>query len=172
MDRQEYLTGIGELYAAEVLGEGLANRWIQLTTDPIQKYKLGLFLQLESEAKVRLRPLLARHGVSLVEEERHRAAGAAAAEQFAAQSWKEAMATLAQLALPYAHRFQSLLEVAPPEDVPLVRFMVSRNLRAQRFAGSQWCRLRPPGSAAPTSPLLPWTALPPASNRPTLLSLR
>jgi hypothetical protein len=81
MDRQEYLTGIGELYAAEVLGEGLANRWIQLTTDPIQKYKLGLFLQLESEAKVRLRPLLARHGISLVEEEQHRAAGAAAAEQ-------------------------------------------------------------------------------------------
>jgi fermentation-respiration switch protein FrsA (DUF1100 family) len=64
MDKQEYLTGIGELYAAEVLGEGLANRWLELTTDPFQKYKLGLFLQLESEAKVRLRPLLARHGVS------------------------------------------------------------------------------------------------------------
>jgi hypothetical protein len=42
----------------------LANRWMELTTDPIQKYKLGLFLQLESEAKVRLRPLLARHGIS------------------------------------------------------------------------------------------------------------
>jgi hypothetical protein len=134
MDRQEYLTGIGELYAAEVLGEGLANRWIQLTTDPIQKYKLGLFLQLESEAKVRLRPLLARHGISLVEGEQHRAAGAAAAEQFAAQSWKEAMATLAQLALPYAHRFQSLLEVAPPEDVPLVRFMVDHELSVSRIA--------------------------------------
>jgi hypothetical protein len=95
----------------------VANRWIELTTDPIQKYKLGMFLQLESQAKVRLRPLLARHGVSLVEEERHRAAGAAAAEQFAAQSSNEAMAALAQLALPYAHRFQSLLEAAPPEDV-------------------------------------------------------
>ena len=69
MDKQEYLTGIGEMYAAEVLGEGLANRWMELTTDPTQIYKLGLFLQLESEAKVRLRPLLARHGISLVEEE-------------------------------------------------------------------------------------------------------
>jgi hypothetical protein len=134
MDRQEYLSGIGELYAAEVLGEGMANRWLQLTTEPIQKYKLGLFLQLESEAKVRLRPLLARHGISLVEEEQHRVAGAAAAEQFAAQPWKEAMATLAQLALPYAHRFQALLEAAPPEDVPLVRFMVDHELSVSRIA--------------------------------------
>jgi len=131
---QGYLTGVGELYAAEVLGEAMANRWMELTTDPIQKYKLGLFLQLESEAKVRLRPLLARHGISLVEEERHRAAGAAAAEQFAAQSWKEAMATLAQLALPYAHRFQKLLDMAPPEDVPLVRFMVDHELSVSRIA--------------------------------------
>jgi hypothetical protein len=52
MDQQEYLTGIGELYAAEVLGKGLANRWMELTTDPFQKYKLGLFLQLESEGEV------------------------------------------------------------------------------------------------------------------------
>ncbi len=137
MNQQEYLTGIGELYAAEVLGEGLANRWLELTSDPIHKYKLGLFLQRESEAKVRLRPLLARHGISLVEEERHRAAGAAAAEQFAAQPWKEAMATLSQLALPYAHRFQSLLEVAPPEDVPLVRFMVDHELSVSRIAESE-----------------------------------
>jgi hypothetical protein len=134
MDKREYLAGIGGLYAAEVLGEGLANRWLELATDPIQRYKLGLFLQLESEAKVRLRPLLARNGISLVEEERHRSAGATAAEQFAAQSWREAMATLAQLALPYAHRFQSLLEVAPPEDVPLVRFMVDHELSVSRIA--------------------------------------
>jgi hypothetical protein len=137
MNHQEYLTGIAELYAAEVLGEGLANRWLQLATDPNQKYKLGLFLQLESEAKVRLRPLLARYGISLVEDEQHRAAGAAAAEQFAAQSWKEAMATLAQLALPYAHRFQSILDAAPPEDVPLVRFMVDHELCVSRIAARE-----------------------------------
>jgi hypothetical protein len=52
----------------------------------------------------------------------------------AAQSWKEAMATLAQLALPYAHRFQSLLEVAPPEDVPPVRFIVDHELSVSRIA--------------------------------------
>jgi hypothetical protein len=100
MDKQDYLAGIGELYAAEVLGEALANRWLELATDPIERYKIGLFLQLESEAKVRLR----------------------------------AMAALAPLCLPYANRFQSLLEVAPPEDAPLLRFMIDHELSVSGMA--------------------------------------
>lgn len=59
-----------------------------------------------------------------------------------------------------------------PGDAFHAARLISRNRRAQRSAGSRWCRLRPPGSAAPTSPRLPWTARPPASNRPALLSLR
>jgi hypothetical protein len=59
VDHDAYRTGIGELYAAEVLGEGLASRWLELSSNPDQKYKLSLFLQLESAAKARLRPLLA-----------------------------------------------------------------------------------------------------------------
>src|ERR1700739_4709097 len=114
MDKAEYLRGVQELYAAEVLGEALANRWLELATDREQKYKLSLFLQLESEAKVRLRPLLARYGISLVEASSQRHAGSEAAEQFAAQPWQEAMATLSQLAVPYADRFRSLLAFAPP----------------------------------------------------------
>ena len=55
-------------------------------SDPDEKYKLSLFLQLESEAKVRLRPLLARHGIPLVEDETLRADGAAAAAGFL--SWR------------------------------------------------------------------------------------
>jgi xanthine/CO dehydrogenase XdhC/CoxF family maturation factor len=134
MNRTEYLKGIGQLYAAEVLGEALASRWLELATDPQQKYKLGLFLQLESEAKVRLRPLLARYGISLVEESSQRKAGAEAAEQFATQPWREAMATLSKLAVPYADRFRSLLASALPEDVPLVRFMVDHEESVSRIA--------------------------------------
>jgi xanthine/CO dehydrogenase XdhC/CoxF family maturation factor len=134
MDKSDYLKGIGELYAAEVLGEALANRWLELATDTTQKYKLALFLQLESEAKVKLRPLLARYGVSLVEDARDKSAGSAAAEQFASQPWKAAMATLAKLAVPYADRFRSLLQDAPPQDVPLVRFMVDHEESVARIA--------------------------------------
>jgi len=137
MDREEYLRGVASLYAAEVLGEGLASRWLELCSDREQKYNLSLFLQLESEAKVRLRPLLARYGLSLVEDQAQRAAGASVAEQFAAVPWREAMATLAELALPYLHRFQALLDVAPPEDMPLVRFMVDHEQLVVRIAGRE-----------------------------------
>ena len=134
MDRDTYLTGVAELYAAEVLGEGLASRWLELCSEPGHRYKLGLFLQLESEAKVRIRPLLARHGLSLVEDQRDRSAGAAEAEKFTSMPWKAAMAELAVLAVPYRDRFQALLTAAPPEDAPLVSFMAHHEAAVIRFA--------------------------------------
>jgi len=143
MDQDTYRARIGELYAAEVLGEGLASRWLELSSNPDQKYKLALFLQLESEAKVRLRPLLARHGLDVVEDQGQRSAGAAVAEKFATMPWKEAMATFADLARPYLERFQALLTVALPEDAPLLRFMVAHEgsvIRiAQREASGDEC---------------------------------
>jgi len=134
MDREAYLAGIAELYAAEVLGEGLASRWLELSSDPDQQYKLALFLQLESEAKVRLRPLLARHGLDLAEDPRQRAAGAGVAEKFASMPWKQAMATLAELAVPYRDRFQALLRAAASEDAPLVQFMAAHEAAVIRIA--------------------------------------
>src|SRR5271156_4199141 len=125
MTSEAYKAGIAELYTAEVLGEGLASRWLELSSDPDERYKLSLFLQLESEAKVRLRPLLARHGLDLVEDPAQRSAGAAVAEKFASMPWKEAMATLAALAGPYHERFKALSTVALPEDAPLGNFMAA-----------------------------------------------
>jgi hypothetical protein len=58
----------------------------------------------------------------------------AAAAQFAAQPWREAMATLAKLAMPYVERFKALLEAAPAEDIPLVRFMVDHEQCVVRIA--------------------------------------
>jgi hypothetical protein len=145
-----YQAAIAELYAAEVLGEGLASRWLELTSDPDQKYKLALFLQLESEAKVRLRPLLSRYGLELVEDQRQRSTGAAVAEKFASMTWTDAMATFADLARPYLERFQSLLAAAAPEDAPMVRFMVAHEAMIIRIAereavgeGSMDCELLP-----------------------------
>lgn len=134
MDKADYLKGIWGLYGAEIEGEGMATRWLELATDPEQQYKLGLFLQLESEAKVRLRPLLARYGISLIEDASQRSLGMKEAERFAAQPWKEAMAGVVQ-ALPSVRR---ALQVAPavctPEDVPLILFMIGHEESFSRIA--------------------------------------
>jgi hypothetical protein len=137
MNKADYLKGIWELSGAEIEGEAMATRWLELATDPEQQYKLGLFLQLESEAKVRLRPLLARYGISLVEDASQRSLGMKEAERFATQPWKEAMAALSKLCLPYAQRFRSLLPFAPPEDVPLIRFMIDHEESFSRIAARE-----------------------------------
>jgi hypothetical protein len=134
MEHDAYRAGIAELYAAEVLGEGLASRWLELTSDPDQRYKLELFLQLESEAKVRLRPLLAGHGLNLVEDQGQRSAGAAVAEKFASMPWRDAMATLAELAHPYLERFRALLAAAAPADESMIAFMVDHEAAVIRIA--------------------------------------
>jgi hypothetical protein len=134
MDQDEYRAGVLELYLGEVVGEGGASRWLELTTAPEQQYKLALLLQLESEAKARLRPFLWRHHLSLVEEPGHRTAGAELADKFSSMPWKTAMAELAAFARPYLERYQTLLSSAPPEDLPWVRFMVEHERAVVRFA--------------------------------------
>jgi hypothetical protein len=56
-----------ELYESEVLGETLFLTLVQEAKSPRDRYHLGTLLQLESETKARLRPLLFKHGVSLSE---------------------------------------------------------------------------------------------------------
>ncbi len=134
MDRNSYLAGIAELYAGEIIGEGLASRWLALAETPEQRFKLALFLQLESEAKVRLRPLLARHSLSLVEDEAMRSAGIEAAEKFAGQPWAEAMQSLADLSRPYLMRYEVLLQSAADGDVATIAFMVAHEQAVVSFA--------------------------------------
>jgi hypothetical protein len=49
-------------------------------------------------------------------------------------SWRAALADLAVLAAPFRDRFQALLNVAPPEDVPWVSFMVNHETAVVRIA--------------------------------------
>ena len=48
---------------------------LALAGNPLHRYQFSVMLQLESETKSRLRPLLAKLGLPLVEDETKRAAG-------------------------------------------------------------------------------------------------
>jgi len=134
MERDAYLAGVAELYTGEIIGEGLASRWLEMTDDPQRQYKLMLFLQFESEAKVRLRPFLVSLGLGIAESAEARAAGIAAAETFANLPWCEGMRQLADLSRPYLARYEALLAAAPASDWPWVSFMAVHEAAVVRFA--------------------------------------
>jgi hypothetical protein len=56
-----------ELYESEILGENMFLALVAAAKNPRDRYHFGTLLQLESETKARLRPLLFKHGVSLDE---------------------------------------------------------------------------------------------------------
>jgi hypothetical protein len=134
MERKAYLAGVAALYSGEVWGEAFASRWLRSCADQRHKHVLAMLLQLESEAKVRLRPLLAALGLSLIEEEGERAAGAKAAEPYLALPWPAAMRALADLARQYVIEYRRLLDVAPPADAPTIRYMVAHEEVLVRYA--------------------------------------
>jgi hypothetical protein len=130
---EEYLAGISELYQAEIIGEGLFSTLLA-TCPQEHAYGMALLLQLEGEAKVRLRPLLWRLGLSVVEDQALRAAGIQAAEKLKQLPWREAMLDLAELVKPYLARYQALESAAPESDKPAVHFMVKHEATVLRFA--------------------------------------
>lgn len=133
MERAEFLAGVAELYEGEVIGEGLFSRMLAACADE-HRVAMASLLQLESEAKVRLRPFLTRLGLSVVEDETKRAAGAEFASRLNAMSWPEAMRALAELSKPYFDRYRALEEAAPEADKAEVAFMVRHEGAVVRFA--------------------------------------
>jgi hypothetical protein len=136
MHSDQYLAGITELYQAEIIGEGLFSTWLAACPRE-QAYGMALLLQLEGEAKVRLRPLLWRLGVTLVEDQTMRAAGIAEGERLERLPWRQAMLELAELVKPYLGRYRALEAVAADSDRPYVHFMVDHEVTVLRFAELQ-----------------------------------
>ena len=130
---EQYLAGITELYQGEITGEGLFSTLLA-TCPPEHAYGMALLLQLEGEAKVRLRPLLWRLGLSVVEDQAMRAAGIQAADKLKQMPWRQAMLELAELVKPYLARYQALEAAAPDSDKPAVHFMVAHEVTVLRFA--------------------------------------
>lgn len=133
MHNDKYLEGVTELYQAEIIGEGLFSTWLA-NCPPGHAYGMALLLQLEGEAKVRLRPFLWRLGISLVEDQAMRAAGIEEAGKLSQMPWRAAMLELAELARPYRDRYRALAAVAPASDKPPVEFMVNHEVVVMRFA--------------------------------------
>ena len=64
-----------DLYQGEIIGEALFDRMLEFYDDPVQRYKVALMLQLETETKARLRPAMLELGADIRELDASREAG-------------------------------------------------------------------------------------------------
>ena len=105
-----------DVYRGEVTGEAAFESMLGGADGVQETYVVGSLLQLETEGKAIIRPLLMRFGLSLIDPE-GRAAGAAGGEQLGSLAWVERFVALRDLVqATYLPRYLELATLVSPED--------------------------------------------------------
>ena len=84
-----------DIYRGEQEGEAIFDAVLRNAEDEKQKYVIGSFLQLETEGKARLRPMMSKLGISTAENAKANASATALAESMAHMPWKDQFAAMA-----------------------------------------------------------------------------
>jgi hypothetical protein len=129
-----------DVYRGEVAGEAAFDGMLAIAEDAQQRYVIGSLLQFETEGKARVRPLLMRLGLSMLEDAEQRAAGAAGGAQLNTLPWTERFATLqAMVQANYLPRYLELGTLVAPEEDPeaarVAAFMASHERALVSLAG-------------------------------------
>jgi hypothetical protein len=102
-----------ELYQGEVLGEALFSAMLASAENDNQRLKLGSMLQLETETKARLRPVMVALGLSIEEDPAMREQALATASALADASWTDKMTALNhELGTTFVPRYAEIAEHA------------------------------------------------------------
>ncbi len=133
MSLEKYKAGLSQQYQGEVTGEVAQNALIKKFDTPWQKYLMGTALQLETETKARLRPIVAALGIDIVESEESREMGLALAALVEDLDWQGTMQLLAEALLPYVDKYQEIADAAPPEYRELAESMVKHERLLQQL---------------------------------------
>ncbi len=134
MSLDEFKQGVTEWYQGEISGEVLANRMLAFYADPGQRYKIAVILQLETETKARLRPVIMALGLDPTELEESRRAGHELVEGLAGLDWPAAMVQVQAIVKPFVDRYIAVEAMAPAEYRELARSMVVHEQSIYRFA--------------------------------------
>ena len=123
MEDLSYPACTRQLYESEILGETLFLALVQEAKTPRDRYHLGTLLQLESETKARLRPLLFKHGVSLDE-----AADLSLVElaigAYRDMAWRDFVGLNVPIVEDFLAKFEAIVKVGDEADRDILESMV------------------------------------------------
>ena len=94
---QEFSKALHNVYKGEQFGEAFFNRLLPTAENQMQKYILGSLLQLETEGKLVMRPLILKLGLPLADDENAIAEGESAAQAMMDLSWTDKFFAMASI---------------------------------------------------------------------------
>lgn len=120
MASRAFREGLIEVYGGEVLGEAVFAEMLAAEAgDPRRAYVVGSLLQLETEAKAMMRPVLARLGLPFTESPEGRAQGVTVGAQLGQLPWVERFAAIHEtVSRDFLPRYVELASLVSPEDDP------------------------------------------------------
>ena len=132
MTAVEYPACLRDLLESEIFGEAVSLALLAVARTDRDRYHFATLLQLETETKARLRPLLYKHGVSLSE--------TVPTEQidevvqgYLNSSWEEFAAANKAVVENFLGRFREIAEAGPEEDRDMLNSMIRHETAILRW---------------------------------------
>lgn len=132
MSTPEYPACLRELLESEIFGEAISLALLEAAKSDRDRYHFATLLQLETETKARLRPLLYKYGVSLSEEmDLDHIAGMV--NGYLESSWEEFAAANKTGVEEFLGRFREIAAIGPAEDREMLESMIRHELAILRW---------------------------------------
>jgi hypothetical protein len=132
MNKPEYPACLRDLLDSEIFGEAISLALLEVAKNDREKFQFATLLQLETETKARLRPLLYRYGISLAEsvptEEIQEIV-----KGYQQASWEDFAAANKTVVQTFLDRFKEIAEVGPEEDRGILESMIQHEQAILRW---------------------------------------
>ncbi len=132
MANSDYPDCLRELLDSEIFGEAVSLALLEVAKNEREKFHFATLLQLETETKARLRPLLYRYGISLAE--------SIPIEQieeivhgYLASSWEDFAAANKAVVQSFLDRFEEIARIGPDEDRDILKSMIQHERAILRW---------------------------------------
>lgn len=123
MTEIDYPACLRDLIESEIFGEAVSLALLDVAKNDRDRYHFATLLQLETETKARLRPLLYNHGVSLSEQIPHDQVNEVV-QGYLASSWEDFAAANREVVENFLQRFREIAEGGPAEDREILLSMI------------------------------------------------
>lgn len=133
MDEPLFPESYRKLFEGEVYGEAMLCSLVAAAKDERHYWMFANILQLETETKARLRPVLVRHGLDLTEQSPKLALVGQATDLYRSMPWSEFAAGAASQIGDSCVEYQQMVDLGPESEQPVLRYMVEHERAIHTF---------------------------------------